>query len=268
MRIKVLAFATSLFLISNLSAGVPQTQTATTSSPQASTVLAQSLKALIGLATVNDVTLSGTAERIAGSEDETGTATYNATPTASRLDLNLSGGTRTEIHATSATGPAGNWIGQDSVVHQIRLHNLLTDVGWFPIFTLSSAISSTNTVLAYVGPETRNGISVIHIQAWQKPPNPSATDGALWQRLSQMDIYLNASTLLPTALDLKAHADNNALADIAVEVLFSDYRTAGSLTIPFHVQQFRNGSLFLDLQFQQATVNSGLSSSSTLFAIQ
>jgi hypothetical protein len=34
MRIKVLAFAASLFLISNCSAGIPQTPTTTTTAPQ------------------------------------------------------------------------------------------------------------------------------------------------------------------------------------------------------------------------------------------
>jgi hypothetical protein len=153
-------------------------------------------------------------------------------------------------------------------VHEISNHNLLTDVGWLPVFTLSNLISSANRALTYVGPETKNGVSVIHIAASQQLPNAPASDGALWQHLSQMDIYLDASTFLPAALDFNMHPDNNALLDIPVEFLFSDYQKTGSLTIPQHVQKFLNGSLFLDVQFQQASFNSGLSSSSSIFTIQ
>jgi hypothetical protein len=240
----------------------------TTPTPQPITVLQNALKALVGSTAVNDVTLTGTAERIAGSDDETGTVTYRAVATCNRLDLNLSQGTRSEVRGIGTYGPGGNWIGPDGVVHEISNHNLLTDAGWFPVFTLGNLISSANSVLTYVGTETKDGVSVIHITASQQLPNTTASIGTLWQHLTQLDIYLDASTLLPAALDFNTHPDNNAGLDIRVEFRFSDYRSAGSASVPFHVQQFFNGSLFLDVQFQTASVNSGLSSSSTIFAIQ
>src|SRR5437868_5551414 len=60
--------------------------------PQATALLQKSLFALSGGQTLTDVTLSGTVRRIAGSDDETGTATYKAISGANRLDLTLSGG--------------------------------------------------------------------------------------------------------------------------------------------------------------------------------
>jgi hypothetical protein len=238
------------------------------SDPQAVALVQKALTVLTGVTNASDVTLTGTARRIAGSDDETGTATYRAVPTASRMDLMLSGGTRSEIRAPGTNAPAGNWIGPDGTVHEISLHNLLTDAGWFPIFTLNNLISSTSAVLTYVGPETKNGVSVVHIQSSQQPFNASVLDPTTWQHLTQMDIYLDASTLLPTMLDFNTHADNNALLDIPVEFCFSDYQVVGSTSIPFHVQESVNGSLFLDVQFQQASVNSGLSLSSSVFTIQ
>jgi hypothetical protein len=240
----------------------------TTSTPEPITVLQNSLRALVGNTAVNDVTLTGTAERIAGSDDETGTVTYKAVVGCSRLDLNLSQGTRSEVRGIGANGPGGTWIGPDGLAHEISNHNLLTDAGWFPIFTLANLISSANNVLVYMGTETKNGVSVIQIRASEQMPNATAATGALWQHLTQLDIYLDASTFLPVALDFNTHPDNNAALDIPVEIRFSDYRSVGSASIPFHVQQFLNGSLFLDVQFQTASVNSGLSSSSTIFAIQ
>jgi hypothetical protein len=224
---------------------------------------------MAGTTAVNDVTLTGTAQRIAGSDDETGTVTYKAIAGSSRLDLNLSKGTRTEIRVLGGDGPGGNWIGPDGVVHEIANHNLFSEPTWFPIFTLSNLISSANSVLTYIGPETKDGVSVIHIQSTQQQEsNLSASIAVLLQHLSQMDMYLDASTLLPVALDYNTHPDNNAALDIPVEFRFSDYRQAGSLTLPFHVQHYLNGSLFVDVQFQSASVNTGLSSSSSIFTIQ
>ena len=242
--------------------------TTTTSAPQPLPVLQQAYSAMAGTAAVNDVTLTGTAQRIVGSDDETGTVAYKAIPGASRLDLNLSQGTRSEIRGIGTNGPGGNWIGPDGVVHEISNHNLLTDAGWFPLFTLSNLISSTSTVLTYVGPETKNGVSVVHIVASQQFPAVPAKSAPFWRHLSQMDFYLDASTLLLVALDFNAHPDDDASFDIPIEFRFSDYRSTGSLKIPFHIQQYLNGSLLLDVQFQTASFNSGLSSSSNDFAIQ
>ena len=249
-----------------------QTQTSTTaptaSSVQAQTALQSSLGALGG-ATVKDITLTGTAERIAGSDDETGTVTYTAIPSASRLDLSLSGGARSEIRAFGTNGPGGNWIGPDGAAHHTPQHNLLTDAGWFPIFTLANLSSSTTVVLTYIGPETKNGISVIHIQtAQQQPTAITASAAQLYQHLTQMDFYLDASTYRPVALDFNIHPDYNTLQDIPVEFQFSNYTAVDALNIPFHVQEYINGSLYLDLHFQQVSVNTGLSSSSSIFAIQ
>src|SRR5258708_3387164 len=56
-----------------------------TTSRQAAALLAQSAKALSGSTAVNDVTLTGTAGWIAGSEEETGTATFKGINGSYRL---------------------------------------------------------------------------------------------------------------------------------------------------------------------------------------
>jgi hypothetical protein len=259
-----------VFCVASLLPAQTQTSTAapTANSVQAQTALQSSLAALGG-ATVKDITLTGTAERIAGSDEETGTVTYTAIPSASRLELSLSGGVRSEIRAFGTKGPGGNWIGPDGAVHQIPQHNLHTDPGWFPIFTLANLSASATVMLTYIGPETKNGISVIHIQTAQQQPNITPASAAkMYPHLTQMDIYLDASTYRPVALDFNIHPDYNTLQDIPVEFQFSDYTAVDSLSVPFHVQEYINGSLYLDLQFKQVSVNSGLSSSSSIFAIQ
>ena len=71
-------------------------------------------------------------------------------------------------------------------------------------------------------------------------------------------MYLDSSSLLPVALSFNTHPDNNALLNIRVEVDLSNYQVVKGVQIPFRIQKFLNGSLFLDLTIQSASVNTGL----------
>jgi hypothetical protein len=258
MRIKVLAFAASLVLISNCSAGIPQSASATASSPQAAILLAQSVKALTGSGAVRDATLTGTVEWIAGSDDETGTVVYKAVTGTHRMDLSFRNGTRSEIVSTVNGGVSGNWVGLDGISHPIANHNLMSDAGWFPAFTLGNLISSSNTVLGYVGQETRNGVSVIHISALQVIPNISSPSSDLMQHMTQVEIYLDSTTSLPDSYVFNSHPDDNALLDIPTEIRYSNYQNVGGAQIPLHVQQYFNNTLTTDLKFQNASLNTGV----------
>jgi hypothetical protein len=259
MRINVLVLAASLLLIANCSAGIPQSSSTATSSAQAATLLAQSAKALTGATVVNDVTLTGTVEWIAGSDDETGTVTYKGLSGAYRLDMAFRNGTRSEIVSPNNGVPSGNWVGLDGVFHAIVEHNLMAEAGWFPTFTLASLISSSNSIITYIGQETRNGSSVIHIRVGQQFPYLSGDAATLVQHLSQVEIYLDPSTYLPVFYTFDSHPDNNATLDLPTEVRYSDYSNINGAQIPLHVQKFMNGSLIIDIHFQNSFLNTGLS---------
>jgi hypothetical protein len=123
---------------------------ATTSDPQAVTAIKNSLSALVGLSNVTDVTLTGNASWIAGSDNESGTVTLMATARGnSEIDLNLSRGRHVESRnpassSSSAgsvlTGPTGAWLGPDGVAHAMTNANVLSDSDWFfPSLCLGSA---------------------------------------------------------------------------------------------------------------------------------
>ena len=230
------------------------------SSPQATALLQQSMTALTGGHPLTDVTLSGTVRRIAGSDDESGTAVLRAlVGTGSRIDLTLPSGPRTEIRNVASVPIAGSWSGPDGVAHAMAYHNLLTDPGWSPVFTIASLLSVQNALITYVGPETRDGQSVTHIAASQQFPLSSGDPAAIIQRLTQTNVFLDAATNLPVAVAFFLHPDGNALLDIPVEIRLSDYRPVNGTQMPFHVQKFINNCLVLDLQFNSAVLNSGLS---------
>jgi hypothetical protein len=253
--------------------------------PQAVSLLQKSLAAQVGEVQVSDVTLTGTAQWIAGSDDETGTATLMATAVGdSRLTLSFSTGERDEIRNHAGTPlasslppgttaqmiqqqPVGAWSGPSGVMNGMAGHNVMTDATWFfPAATFGRLVAAPNYTLSYIGPETHDGEAVVHIsvsqQLAQAPPSSAsaAQMAALTQHLSQMDLYLNSITLLPVALAFNVHPDNNALVDIPTEIQFSNYQPVDGVQVPLHVQRYLNNSLTLDLQFNNATLNSGLAS--------
>lgn len=252
-----------------------------TSDPQAVALVQQALAVLTGGVAMADVTLTGTARSIAGSDDESGAATLTALATGdSKLSMTFPSGGRIEIRnpSTSSTGQAGAWSGPDGTMHLMAVHNLFTDPTWFfPAFTLGTVLSSQNEVLVYHGLETHNGQSLLHISAWEEFPQlspdastteatPETVPNAFLQRISQMEFFFDPNSMLPVALDFTEHSDSDASIDIATEIRFSNYQGTSGVLVPMHLQKYLNNSLELDLQCTNASFNSGLSSSA--FAIQ
>ena len=268
MRVARLSLAvSSLFLIlSSAQPARPGRQSAS-SSVSASQLFQQSLAALQGSTPIADVTLSGTARRIAGSDDETGTGVFKAISGASRVDLALSDGPRSEVENLTGATPAGSWSGPDAVSHSISYHNLMTDPSWFfPALSIARALSSSAYATSYVGQETYNGQSVQHLQIWQVGTVQMPPGVPTLQHLSQIDFYLDSTTVLPAAITFNTHPDNDMGLDLPIEIRFSGYQAVNGARIPFHVQKFLNNNLLLDLQFTNAQPNSGLSDS--LFNVQ
>jgi len=258
-----------LFSCVFLPISAPAQQTPPQRDPRAVAILQQSLTAIGGAAAagrvvINDVTLTGRARRIAGSDDETGTAVVKALATGeARMDFSFPSGQHSEVRTNSEKGPAGKWSGRDGTAHTISRHNLMVDSSWFfPALMLRRLSSSQGFAVSYAGNETWDGRAVEHLTVSQQFPGVPARAAALMQRLSQMEIYLDASTLLPSAVSFNTHPDNDAGRDIPVEIRYSDYRVVNGAQVPFHVQKYLNNGLVLDVQFETAALNTGLSASS------
>jgi hypothetical protein len=231
-------------------------------SAQGPLLLQQAFGVLVGNVPLHDTTLTGTARRIAGSDDESGTAVLKALATGeARMDFSFPSGQRSEVRTNSNSVPAGTWTGPDGKSHAQSQHNLMTDSAWFfPALTVGRLVSSQNSSVSLVGLETRDGVQVAHLTVFQQfsAPDVPADISMLMQHLSQMDIFLDSSTHLPIALEFDQHPDNNDGLDIPVEIRFSDYRAVNGVQVPFHIQRYLNNSLILDIQLQDATLNSGL----------
>src|SRR5438445_6471880 len=107
MKALSLVFAL-LLTFPNLAVSQQASVPASSNSTQAATLLTQSAAALTGSVALSDVTLSGTARRIAGSDDESGSVVLTASG-SSKLALSFASGNRAEVRTNSSSGPAGSW---------------------------------------------------------------------------------------------------------------------------------------------------------------
>lgn len=252
-----------VFAFSLLFSAVPiQAQQAVATAPvprdaQSILVLQRSLAALVGTNTVKDVTLNANANWIAGSDDESGSATLKATAIGQgRIDLSLSGGQRSEVIDVSQVPSAGSWRDPDGTWHTMVAHNLFTDPSWFfPTFLINRVLAPSSYAISPVDAEMRDGVAVEHLKVYQDDSDAIA----LIQNLSQIDLYLDASTLLPVSISFNTHADNNALINIPIEIRFSDYQVVQGVLVPYHIQKYIQNGLALDVTVTGVQVNSGLS---------
>lgn len=252
------SFATQAQTTVNSTATTPTA----TSDPQALALAAQSLKALTGGTAVQDVTLTGTATETAGSASDSGTATFKAKGHwESRMDFG--GSSHSEIRTLDASGhPIGAWTTPDGASHAMPFHNVWTDGAWaLPVFSSLATATQPNMVAKYIGPETRNGSAVQHLQFFRIADASLAAAANDLPGLSQVDIFLDSNSLLPVALSFDAHPDNDASRNIGMVIEYSNYQSVSGVQVPFHVQKMFSDEVFVDFQVSQAVLNSGLNDS-------
>lgn len=254
----VLAF-TLLLLAIPIQAQQPVTTAPAPRDAQSVLVLQRSLVALVGTTALKDVTLNANANWIAGSDNESGSATLKATAIGQgRIDLALSGGQRSEVVDVSQAAATGSWCGPDGVWHATVAHNLFSEPTWFfPTFLINRVLTSPNYAISPVDAETHDGVAVEHLKVYKVPAYADKT--GLIQSLSQIDLYLDPTTQLPVSIAFDTHADNNALVNIPVKIKFSNYQAVQGVSVPYHIQKFIQNGLTLDVTITGVQVNSGLS---------
>ena len=237
-------------------------QTAPTSDPLAVSLVQQAVTALTGGLPISDLTLTGTVTSIAGSDNETGTGTFQAKGFAeSRIDLKLSGGTRSDVR-NPAVG--GAWQVDGAASKPYAGHNCRTDAAWF-FPTLSSLAQAVNQnfIFKYIGQELHGSVQTQHIRVFKIFTGDM---GPTLERLGTEDIYLDLTSGLPDAITFELHPDNDLNTNIDAEIRFANYRVVTGVLVPFHFQRMINGGVVLDVTVSSVAVNTGLADS--LFSLQ
>ena len=235
-------------------------QSTSLSDPTALSLARKSIAALTSGTLINDITLSTDVVSIWGSDYETGSGTFSAQAWGqSRVDLNLSGGTRSDVRNLSNGTPGGAWSANSAPASAYANHNCWNEAAWFfPALTSLSQFANPSFVFRYVGVEQHSGVRVQHIQSFQASPQDKT--GTI-QRLSTTDFYLDANSLLPMAVAFNEHADNNINNNFPMEIRFANYQQpVKGVLVPYHFQKLFNGSLIQDVTVTRAALNTGVSS--------
>jgi hypothetical protein len=223
------------------------------------------LSAMTPNSALNDITLSAQVSHPTASETESGEATLKALSSGqASLAYSVGGEQHAEIINPSFY-PRGGWAGADGVWHQMAIHNTWTPAAWFaPGILLVQVLSDSQLALENLGATNLNGQAAQHLRAWRVLPSVSGSpsDLALIQSLSTVDIYVDATTNLPTEFDFNLHPDSNAGVNIPIAVRYSNWQRSSGVLLPFHIERFWNGSLLDDISVSSVAINSGLSSSS------
>jgi hypothetical protein len=240
------------------------------SDPQAVALATGAITALTGGAAVSDVTLTGNATSIAGSDTETGSATLQAKGTGeSRIDLNLSNSTRTQIRNDTGSYPQGASIVNGGNQQAWPLHNCWINASWFfPALSSLADAADPAQIFSYVGQEIRNGVQVHHLTTYRYTPSKRPAVTALNQTLSTTDIYLDSTSLLPLAFAFNTHPDDDSATNITVEIDFSNYQRVAGLLVPLHIQKFIWNGLTLDFTVTSIAFNTGIPDSQFAIAGQ
>jgi hypothetical protein len=230
-------------------------QTSTDAKP----LLASAMIALNGTTTLNDVTMQGNTIRVIGPANDLGTVTLTGKPGQGRIDWQVGRGALSLIlSGKSHEDPTGFWLDRKGTSHDLALHNCWVGQTWFsPALTLAWYLHQDFEV-ALLGPETREGRTVDHLQAWyaQAKGDPEYVD--LAKQLSTIDIYLDQATKLPVSFTFSMHPEENASVNIPVEVRFSEYRPVNGVQAPFRVQRYQNGNLIYDTSVTSLLINTGV----------
>lgn len=268
MRIHFAHLCLFLFVLVSTNLLVSQAQPPA-SDPQALYLAAQAMAALTSSNAVTDVTLTGNVTWIAGSDNETGSATLRAKGTGeSRVDLNLSGGNQTEIRNDVASAfPQGASIQSTGTQKSWAMHRCWINASWFyPALSFLSTTSDPTLIFSYMGQESRRGTSVQHLRLFRYLPTQKPAFATLTQIVSTAEFYLDSASLLPVALVYNAHPDDDANTNVPVEIDFSNYQSYNGFQVPGHIRKFLDGSLQVDLAVTGVSLNAGLSDS--IFNIQ
>lgn len=248
---------TLVFLVAGSSMGIYEPlATAQTTSATLLELLTNAERKSLDEGTVKDIQLRATAHSIHEADGSPVPMVLAANAQGqSRIEFQAPATARVEMNSGYAEDPSCNSV-KGGVQHETATLNCVAANWYFPMFALSAARDGQLLSAKYVGLEGgKHHIELTRIFKGRVHGTPKAL--ASMEKFSAVDLYLDASTLLPTSVFFNSHPENDSNMDIPTEIRFSDYRDVGGARVPFHIQRFTNNTLVLDIEVARADINTG-----------
>jgi hypothetical protein len=230
-------------------------QTVTSQAP--SLFQQQAQMAVAGGKTFRVVNLTATAEWIAGSDRESGTAQLQANADGStNVQLALGKASRTEVQTKASFARTCEWLDQASKSHGVKGPNCLLSIPWFaptlliqPSFQMPFLLRTTDE-----GSVSR-GDSAFHEISYLFDLNASDTTAAASPPgQSTVKVLYDPKTMLPAILEYVVHPDANDAQNLDVKILFSNYQSVAGVMMPYHIEKYLQRTLQLKLDVTNASV--------------
>lgn len=210
------------------------------------------------LASVHSVTLSGSADWVAGSSHESGTVTLGAANDGSTtLDLSMGHNSRRESASALGTSRVCQWIDAQSSVHQVTGLDCDLSVPWFAPLVLAQPTAAVSSLLTITddGTVTRGNLAYHEISYRTIEPARDAATSKTLAEDTRVRVLYDPQTLVPASAEFSIHADNNLSRQIPVRIVYSNYQTVSGIPVPFQIDRYVNGVLQLSLTLTNASSN-------------
>lgn len=268
MRIKVLAFAASLLLISDCSAGIRQSTSSTSSSSQvpvqcdaqALAMLQSALVALGGAAETASIVASGTHTQFLA----------DSTTVSVPLRVEILGYDRfrwevdTPDQGTVVTVVSGTtaWRQSAEGTEWLTISQIPgTTFESFPALYVSNWLSSSAVAVKMIGTESLAGNTVYHISI--TPTLGGNTDPkreTIYETTHQRDLFVDQKTNLPVRLRYFMHPTDWRVA-IPVDVEYSNFQVVSGIAFPTTVTSYLGDSQISQIQYQSIKLNAPVAAS-------
>src|SRR6266403_1462703 len=256
MRVARFVLTFLLIFVSSPHLNSQHSATAAQRDPQALAVLNQAVTAMGG-SVPGDSSATGTVTITAGSDTQAGT-----------IKILTRGSSQTLEQITTSSGSAqvvySNGFANDSnhiatkAKYSLELATS-SQSALFPLPLVSAVLSSSDFALQYIGQENIDGAGCHHLRTWNT--YSSQPDLQYLSPFSYREIWINATTGLPSRIAYSMRAGSGAEPSIAVEVSYSNYQSAGGVLFPFQISRSLNGTPWMTIIISSVSFNNGLTDS-------
>lgn len=204
---------------------------------------------------VGGIELSGTAEYILGSTDETGAFTASCDLSdQSKYSLRLSSKTYEESRVEGDENTSGTWTDEQGNAKDMALHNAVTPAAWYcPQVVVARILKSRKlSISEVVDSGDEDTANLIHLVV-----SPNAVSDEIKRRtlpLIKVDLYIDRTTQRLAAMRFNLHPDNNVTVDVPVEIRYSDYQLSGGVWVPHSIDKYVNNVPALKINIESATL--------------
>jgi hypothetical protein len=233
----------------------PATQAATPVRDAQAIAALQQAFAAMGGTLPSDSVATGTVTIVEGSRTESGTIRILTRSVDQTIeDIQTPNDRRTVIYSrTKAAETVGG------TTKLLRLESSAAKVSpVFPLTIVAWALTSPDAATSYIGQETLNGESLLHIRLWNTFTSPNALGPPGLAPFTARDLWIDAKTGLPRVLAFEWRDAGGSAPRIPVKIEYADYRNINGVIYPFQIHKILNGTPWTTITITNVRVNTGL----------